>query len=397
MPKLPFKRTPASEPSVLDAYIPSQTVDYTVLPPLENDDAETGLRRLPKPLLIAMVVLPLLLVGFGAWALWGYLTTPAAAPVVHQPPSVTISSARVVSRDAIMVEAQSQHVENGVPVQAQVLVNKEPVDWFAPASKATTVQNGRISVRLQKSDPARTLDSKTTYRVALTVGNGTPMASAQADVAVPEQVASAFYAVATPTPVPPTATPEGSRAPQDQPTSVPSGEPSAPVVFTNGAPLTMEVKLPATVLVSPTLKSAEIGQIEAGASIAPIARSADNNWLLVRQQFEDWQVGWLSAKYVAADANIAAVRSIRPPPAAIDAVPLKAKVGNGGNIRFTPDLRSGTVLGQLHAGQTVGLREKTSNGAGVWYHVLAPEGEGWVHALLLSIAPDVVTQVPVKK
>ncbi len=396
MPKLPFKRTPASEPVVLDTYIPSQAVDYTVLPPIENDDAEGGLRRLPPPLRIALLVLPLVLVFAGAWALWGYLTNTPEPPVVQQTPTVSISSARVVSRDAIMVEAQSQHVADGTSVRAQVLANEQPVDWLDPASTSTTVQNGRVSLRLQKSDPARTLDPDTTYRVALNIGDGTPVASAQADVAVPLQIANAFFAVATPTPAPPTPTPEALRAPLGAPTAVPSSEPSlAPIAAASSAPITMEVQLQSTVLVSPTLGSAEIGTIDAGASIAPIARSDDNKWLLVRHQYEDWQVGWLEAKNVAADANIGQVRSVKPNPDMIAAFPLKAQVGNGGNIRFTPDLRSGTVLGQLHAGQTVGLSGKSADG--VWFHVFAPEAEGWVHGSLLNIAPDVAAQVEVKR
>ncbi len=394
MPKLPFKRTPASEPVVLDTYIPSQTVDYTVLPPLENDDAERGLRRLPPPLRIALLVLPLLLVLGGAWALWGYLTN-APEPQIVQTPSVAISSARVVSRDAIMVEAQSQHVADGTPVRAQVLANEQPVDWTDPASMTGTVQNGRVSLRLQKSDLARTLDPNSTYRVVLNIGDGTPIASAQADVAVPLQIADAFFAVATPTPVPPTATSEASRAPLGAPTAVPSSEPSlAPIAAATSTPITMKVSLQSTVLVSPTLGSAEIGTIEAGASIAPIARSDDSKWLLVRHQYEDWQVGWLQAKNVAADANIGKVRSVKPDPDIIAAFPLKAQVGNGGNIRYTPDLRSGTVLGQLHAGQTVGLAGKSANS--VWYYVFAPEAEGWVHSSLLTITPDVAAQVEVK-
>jgi len=394
MPKLPFKRTPASEPVVLDTYIPSQAVDYTVLPPLENDEAASGASRLPPPLRIALLVLPLLLVFGGAWALWGYLAnTPE--PQVVQTPSVAISNARVVSRDAIMVEAQSQHVANGTPVQAQVLANEQVVDWIDPASMATTVQNGRVSLRLQKSDPARSLDPDTTYRVAVIIGDGTPVASAQADVAVPLQIANAFFAMATPTPVPPTATPEASRAPLVAPTAVPSSKPSlTPIAVPSNTAIIMEVKLQSTVLVSPTVGSAEIGKIEAGASIAPLARSDDNKWLLVRHTFEDWTVGWIDAKNIAADANISQVRSVKPKPDMIAAFPLKAQVGNGGNIRYTPDLRSGTVLGQLHAGQTVALERKSSDG--VWYRVFAPEAEGWVHESLLNIAPDVAAQVEVK-
>jgi hypothetical protein len=67
-----------------------------------------------------------------------------------------------------------------------------------------------------------------------------------------------------------------------------------------------------------------------------------------------------------------------------------ATVFNGGNIRQAPNAK-GQVLGQLHAGQTVGLLEKTVDGR--WYHVSAPEATGWVHVSLLRIAPEVAGQV----
>jgi hypothetical protein len=62
-----------------------------------------------------------------------------------------------------------------------------------------------------------------------------------------------------------------------------------------------------------------------------------------------------------------------------------ATVFNGGNIRQAPNVK-GQVLGQLHAGQTIALFEKTVDGR--WYLVSAPEATGWVHASLLRIAPE---------
>lgn len=402
MPKLPFKRTPASEPVVLDAYIPSEVVDYTVLPPLENEEAETGLRRLPKPLFMTMLVLPLLVVGLGAWALWGYFTnTPEPAVVLT--PSVTINSARVVSSDAIMVEAYSQNVPDGTPVYGQVLAGEDPVDWIDTTTVSTTVRGGRISLRLQKSDPELTLDPQTTYRAAVNVGEGMPVASAQSDIAVPLQIANAFYAVATPTPVPPTrtpapsATPTPSSTPGKEPTPVPSAEPSlAPLPVAGDDSLTMDVKLTSTVLIRPTVGSTPIGQIEAGMDVVPIKRSDDSQWLLVRHMEGDNSIGWLQAKDVNADNDaIARVRSVKPNAADIDNGQHKAQVTNGGNIRYTPSVQNGRVLGQMHGGQTVAITGKSSDG--VWYYVLAPDAEGWVHNSLLTVSNDVAAQVPVAK
>jgi hypothetical protein len=70
--------------------------------------------------------------------------------------------------------------------------------------------------------------------------------------------------------------------------------------------------------------------------------------------------------------------------------PLSASVRNGGNIRANPGMK-GAVLGQLHAGQAVTLKQRTVNG--LWYLVEAPEARGWVHGSLLRIAPDVAGRV----
>jgi hypothetical protein len=67
-----------------------------------------------------------------------------------------------------------------------------------------------------------------------------------------------------------------------------------------------------------------------------------------------------------------------------------ATVFNGGNIRQKPHVK-GQVLGQLHAGQTVALLEKTVDGR--WYQVSAPEATGWVHASLLRVAPEVASRI----
>lgn len=93
------------------------------------------------------------------------------------------------------------------------------------------------------------------------------------------------------------------------------------------------------------------------------------------------------------------------PPTAVAAVPteaptaspsltLTATVFNGGNIRRVPQITNNPadVLGQLHAGETVGLLERSDDGT--WYRVRAPEAEGWVSRTLLTIDPQVAQQVP---
>lgn len=71
-------------------------------------------------------------------------------------------------------------------------------------------------------------------------------------------------------------------------------------------------------------------------------------------------------------------------------VTLTATVFNGGNIRKEPQVGN-NVLGQLHAGEVVTLLERSNDST--WYRVKAPEAEGWVSATLLTIPPEVATQV----
>jgi SH3-like domain-containing protein len=71
---------------------------------------------------------------------------------------------------------------------------------------------------------------------------------------------------------------------------------------------------------------------------------------------------------------------------------LTAEVFNGGNIRAEPST-SGQVLGQVEAGETVYLYEKSADGR--WYYVWAEAAEGWVHSSLLAVEPAVAAQVPI--
>ena len=61
MPKLAFKRKSADETTSLSAYLPTQMVDYTSLPPIEDDTARTRFGRMPLVARMAAVLLPLIL------------------------------------------------------------------------------------------------------------------------------------------------------------------------------------------------------------------------------------------------------------------------------------------------------------------------------------------------
>jgi Bacterial SH3 domain len=101
-----------------------------------------------------------------------------------------------------------------------------------------------------------------------------------------------------------------------------------------------------------------------------------------------------TAAPTAAPTGVPAAPTVAPTvpaePTAITTVTLTATVFNGGNIRKEPQVGN-NVLGQLHAGEVVTLLERSNDST--WYRVAAPEAEGWVSATLLTIDPEVASQV----
>ncbi len=70
MPLLPFRRKAANTPDTFNAYIPTQLTDYTSLPPLEDDEAESRFSGLPTAVRIGAVIVSVVLVILGAWFGW---------------------------------------------------------------------------------------------------------------------------------------------------------------------------------------------------------------------------------------------------------------------------------------------------------------------------------------
>jgi hypothetical protein len=381
MPKLPFKRKAADDENSLSAYIPAHMVDYTSLPPIEEDSALTRFKRQPLIVRLGAVLLPLLLlVGIG-WTAWQYLGAEPTEAVAPPKPVVTIDSATVVSPDAIVVEARVENAANGTPVTGLLLLGETPTKWADPAASNDVVTNGKVTLRLGKAEQAEvTLDEKASYLVEITVGQAADAVSAKGELSVPEKLRSAFFGtvIAEATPEP-TAAPTPEPTPEPQPTPEPAGPP------------TLEVTVASTLLISPTLGVAPLAEAPSGATFQPLMRTANNEWYLVQQNDT---VGWLHGDQVAIDAKSnAAIRVVTPDAAAVAAGPLKATVFNGGNIRYRADVKTGTVLGQLHAGQEVTIVARTADSQ--WIHVIAPEAEGFVSVSLLTIDPQALSQAPV--
>jgi hypothetical protein len=385
MPKLPFKRKTTDDGSSINAYLPTHMIDYTSLPPIDEDTPMMKFRRLPVVARLGMVLLPLLLLAGAGWGVYQYLLPPApVAAELPPPPTLSITSARVVSKNAITLDAQVTNVADGTPISAELLVDGDASAWLDPSSAAATVSGGQLDLRLMQADAwDDALSADSTYAVRLTVGDATSGLITEAEVVVPDKLRDAFFAPVVVETLP-TATPEPTKAPE------PTAEPT--VVPTQGPP-TLEVVVEATMLISPTLGSGIVAEAAPGATFEPLLRSADNAWFLVEQNNN---VAWLYKDEIRIDNDARdQIPSVMPDADRVTAGPYTATVGNGGNIRYRPNVETGTVLGQLHARQTVTLTAQTPDAQ--WFKVVAPEAEGWVSVTLLDIDLDMMAQVPVTK
>ncbi len=428
MAKLPWRRKNAeATPPSLDTYLSAQPIDYTALSVDEDDGVAARFQRLPFVVRVALFLVPLLLLGGIGWATYSFVATPpetAMTPSVV-PPQMKLNAARVVNPQEIVVMGTTQDIPNGTNVSARILQNGEPIDWIEPTSNAGVVNDNMITLRVRKTLTwAQQLSPDADYSVELLV-DSTPAVSASQALDVPDPLASSFFgevvaAVTTEPTTEPTTAPAATEAPSEpteappEPTEAPPEPTPAPPEPTPAPPeptpvppeptpappeptpapaapvVSLTVSTNATLLVSPTLGSAVISTAPSGAKYQPLLRTPDNQFYLV---YDDNRVGWLPAAQVSIEpAQAAQIALTTPSKAAVAAGPLLASVFNGGNIRYGPSWMSGTVLGQLHAGQTITVKERTADG--VWYHVVAPEAEGWVHVSLLRMSADVLRKIP---
>jgi uncharacterized protein YgiM (DUF1202 family)/cbb3-type cytochrome oxidase subunit 3 len=139
-----------------------------------------------------------------------------------------------------------------------------------------------------------------------------------------------------------------------------------------------------------------LDQVNAGESVTLLERTADDQWYKITNV--RGITGWvnrtllnlsveLSREVPVTGSGDTTVTQPTPPSG------LAATVFNGGNVRATPAL-DGQVLDQVNAGESVTLLAKTSNAR--WYQIVNERKvTGWVSVTLLTIDPDVASQVPV--
>lgn len=410
MPKLPWKRGDANgEPPPLSSYLPTQPVDYTALPIVEDESIGARFRRLGPIARIGVIVFPLLFIGL---AVWGMMILTAPGPMkTPLRPEVTLGDVRAVNPNEITVDGTTANVPDGTSVSATLLVDGTAVDWAAAESSVGTVTDNKVSLRLRRSDSwSQALVPEAVYSVELKLASDPPAESRQTLI-VPGPIADEFYAAGG---TQPDVNVEPTFEPTDEPTIEPTVEPTpaatqtiAPTVEPTLEPTPQPTALPptptvegppavaaaanATLLISPTLGSGIISRPAAGVIFQPLLRTPDTQFFLV---LVDGQAGWLPAGQASFDPAVAVrIPASTPSPEAVQAGPLRASARNGGNIRFLPNVNTGTVLGQMRANEAVTLKARTANGG--WYRVVAPAAEGWVSATLLQIPGSVAAQVPV--
>lgn len=340
-------------------------------------------RRLPLPARVFAILLPVLLLAGAGWGVYEYLSPPPPTIAIELPPAViTAAEARVVSRDAIAAEVQLEQVADGTPVTARLMAGDEEIQWFDTESNTGTVQGGEATLRLTRvADNAAVLDAALPYVVELTVATGDAPLVAQATLIVPDLLKDTFFAQPEPALEP-------TPAPTPAPTPVPTPAPSVAA-----GPPSVTMLVDATLLISPTLGTESVTTVRQGARFEPLLRTDDGQWLMIEQE---GAVGWLpSDRAELASGELTAIPSVVPAAAAVAAGPYKAVVFNGGNIRYRPDVTTGTVLGQLHAGQSITLEAQSVDGQ--WFKVVAPEARGWVSVTLLTIDDAVIAKVPAVK
>jgi uncharacterized protein YgiM (DUF1202 family) len=138
-----------------------------------------------------------------------------------------------------------------------------------------------------------------------------------------------------------------------------------------------------------------LDQINAGESVTLIERTADDQWYKITNI--RGITGWVNRTLLNLSVELSREVPVtgsgdttvtQPTPDG-----LTARVANGGNVRAEPSL-DGQVLDQINAGETVTLLAKTADGR--WFQITNERKvTGWVSVTLLTIDPDVASQVPV--
>jgi SH3-like domain-containing protein len=371
-----------------------ELVDYTLEPELEEPKTLTDrLNELSLPIKILLVLLPLLVLGLIIALIIGMSGGSTADTPDAAPPSISINSARLVSANAMVVTAET-NLPNGTEVTAELLANNEPFPWFQSDNATTTVQNGEISMRLNKDPESGQASADSSLQVVLsTEVNGQAVRSAsELDLGPFEDEFVAQRPTATPRP---SSTPTSVAAATREPSPTLEPTPST-------AGIVATVNNGGNVRAEPDADARIVGAIQLGDTVEVLEKNEASTWY--RIETSSGVSGWTSVLALRPDAGVVARTPIEggvmpTPPISTPTFDLTTgvlvPVFHGGNVRSEPSLNSRLILDQVYTGETVELLARTSNG--IWYQVKNPrEQVGWVHTTLLRVPQDVAAQVPVQ-
>jgi SH3-like domain-containing protein len=371
-----------------------ELVDYTAEPELEEPKSLTDrLNELSLPVKILLVLLPLLLLGLIVALIIGMSGgSNVAEGTGDSAPSISINSARLVSANAMVVTANT-NLPNGTEVTAELLADNEPFPWFQSDNATATVQNGEVSMRLNKDPESGRASADASLQVVLsTEVNGQSVRSASELSLGPFE--DDFVAQR------PTATPRPSSTPTTVAATRESEPTPEPTPDTRGIVAT--VNNGGNVRAEPDADARIVGAIQLGDTVEVLEKNEASTWY--RIETSSGVSGWTSVLALRPDAQVVAQTPIEggimpTPPVSTPTFALTTgvlvPVFHGGNVRSEPSLSSRLILDQVYTGETVELLARTSNG--IWYQVKNPrEQVGWVHTTLLRVPQDVAAQVPVQ-
>jgi hypothetical protein len=394
-----IRRRRAGADEVLPPPELGQQIDYTSLPYEEPTGLGDRFRRLSIGAKLLLFLVPLVLIVAIVIGVMSLQPTPEDITTQVTPPAsqIKIVQADVSGEGKILVRADTD-LPNGAVVSALLKENDQDFAWFDPESGSAQASDGKVQLTLTKLKDGPTPNQDQQYMVVLSAAVGSQTISSEpTQIQVPAPLRASFYGlvVAAPTAAP-TVAPTAAPAPSARPAATPA--PPTPTA-------TQEISLTATVFNGGNIRPrAQVEpcpncpQLHANEIVQLLEKTADSRWYRV---IAPEGTGWVSVTLLRIDGEVARqvpIEGQRTPPTPAPggepgATPtgLTATVFNGGNIRERPV--GGRPLGQLRAGQTVELLEKTADG--VWYRVIAPEATGWVHVSLLRIDAEVAKQVPI--
>lgn len=422
-------------------------VDYTSPPPEEEPEPDIRERfnALPLPAKIAIFASPLVIIGLIViMIVVSSLTGPSTGgngqdtPTDAQPappPSLEIGTADLVSEDAIRLSATT-NLPEGTNVQISLLSGDAPFDWLSTDSTNASVESGKVEKRLSKKPDALRAPDDVTYTLVLsaTAADG-QVAEARKELAIPDNLKSAFFVLppATPTPEPgPADTPPTEVPTLETPPTGDVNEETSLVEPTEDVPEPQPIPIgetTATVANGGNVRAIPGGepildQVHANESVELLKKTPDGQWYFMRnpRDTEGWVHQSLLTISAEVDANVPVEGSedmsepmtgegddTEPTPAATDegddttstddtgtTSAASVRVFNGGNVRQTPG--GEPILDQVNANEQVELLKKTADG--VWFFIKNERNvEGWVHYTLLdeNQLQSVASQIPVEE